>query len=273
MLNKILFVLVICFAVSSCGKDDTNKDAKSDTKDSKTTENIKSEKLEFVMKEFSKSHNDCNRDSVGCSYVSYKYPEILNEDIKTNVNGTIMSYLRDSIYYVEDEQSNKDLNELAVKFFAEYDTIMSVTDGMESTYALDVNSEVISETEDDFTVSVSYYINTGGAHPNSLLKYMVFNKKSGNLMTLEDILNPGYETQLNKLIDGAFRKEKGLSPEDDLTKKGNLFENKITFNNNFTVTNDSLKFYYNNYEIAAYAYGPTEISIPLSDLKEFLKEQ
>lgn len=276
-MNKIfLTFLVLCFSISSCGKEGSETDVKSDQKtntgESKNQTGVKSDNIEFVMKQFFKSYNNCNKDSVECAYVSFKYPEILNEDIKSKVNGAINSYMKDSIYSMDDK-SNKDLSDLAVNFLAEYDTMKKISDLTDLAYALDVNSEITSETEKDFTVSISCYIFTGGAHPNSFMRYFVFNKKSGNEMMLSDIFKPGYDTLLNKLIDGAFRKEKGLTAADDLMKKGELFENKITFNNNFSVTKDSLKFYYNNYEIAAYAYGPTEISIPLSDLKEYLKEQ
>jgi len=31
-------------------------------------------------------------------------------------------------------------------------------------------------------------------------------------------------------------------------------------------------FYYNNYEITAYAFGPTELEIPYSKIRELIKE-
>ncbi|MFZ1320908.1 MAG: DUF3298 domain-containing protein [Ignavibacteria bacterium] len=276
-MNKlILTFLLLCFTISSCGKEGSETDVKTDQKtgsgESKNQTGVKSDNIEFVMKEFFKSYNNCNKDSAECAYVSFKYPEILNEDIKSKVNGTINSYLKDSIYSMDDK-SNKDFNDLAVNFLAEYDTMKKISDLTNLAYALDVNSEITSETKKDFTVSISFYIFTGGAHPNSFMRYFVFNKKSGNEMLLNDLFKPGYDSLLNKLVDEAYRKEKGLSPTDDLQIKGDLFENKITFNNNFAVTNDSIKFFYNNYEIAAYVFGSTEISIPLSNLKEYLKEQ
>jgi len=63
-----------------------------------------------------------------------------------------------------------------------------------------------------------------------------------------------------------------LNPEDDLEKDGGLFENKIAYNDNFAVTKEGLKFYYNNYEIAPYASGPTEILITYSELNDLISK-
>jgi len=268
MSKKILFILLLCFIITSCGKDksDTN------TENSKETKVPKAEKVEFVMKEYKKTYKDCDQNSEGCSYINFNYPEILNADIKDKVNSAIGTYLRDSIYSIEGKNF-KNFDELASTFFAEYDTMKRISSVQDLAFVLDEKAEIISETEKDFTVSISYYISTGGAHPNSFMSYFVFDKLTGNIITLNNFFKPGYDSLLNKLVDGAYRKEKGLSPTDDLQKKGDLFENKITFNNNFAVTKDSLKFFYNNYEIAAYVFGPTEISIPLNDLKEYVKQE
>ncbi|MBK8981776.1 MAG: DUF3298 domain-containing protein [Ignavibacteria bacterium] len=265
-MKKLTAVFLFCITIASCGKEEPKNEVK--TKDS---ESLSSGKIEFVMKEFSKSYNDCNKDSAGCTYVSFKYPEILNENLKSNVNRVIGSYLKDSIYSA-DGKSFKDFNELAASFFAEYDTMKKISSVEELAFALDEKSEIISETEDNFTVSIDFYIFTGGAHPNSYMSYLVFGKRSGDVLSLNNIFKPGYDSLLNKLIDGAYRKQKGLTPEDNLQTKGDLFENKIIHNNNFMLTNDSISFYYNNYEIAAYVYGPTEITIPLSGMKEYLKD-
>ncbi len=265
-MKKLAAVYLFFIILASCGKEEPKTEVK--TKDS---ESPSSGKIEFVMKEFSKSYNDCDKDSAGCTYVSFKYPEILNENLKSNVNRVISSYLKDSIYSAEGK-SFRDFNELAVSFFAEYDTMKKISSVEDLAFALDEKAEIVSETEDNFTVSIDCYIFTGGAHPNSYMTYLVFGKRSGDLLSLGNIFKPGYDSLLNKLIDGAFRKQKGLSSADDLQTKGDLFENKITHNNNFMITNDSISFYYNNYEIAAYVFGPTEITIPLSGMKEFLKD-
>ncbi|MBS1517055.1 MAG: DUF3298 and DUF4163 domain-containing protein [Bacteroidetes bacterium] len=261
---KIFFsVLILCAVLISCGKKDTKTEVKE-------LKNVSSGKIEFKMKEFKKSVNNCNIDSAGCTYIDMKYPEILNEDIKAKVNGYISSFLRDSIYQQEGELNNS-LDELAMNFFADFEKLKKISPVPDMSYSLEANSEIISETPGYFTLTISYYIFTGGAHPNSYLKYTVFGKTTGDVLTLNDIFKPGYENILNRMVDSTFRKEKGLSMTEDLTKAG-LFENKITYSDNFALSEDSIKFYYNNYEIAPYVYGPAQIAISLDNLKSYIKE-
>ncbi|HLH18807.1 MAG TPA: RsiV family protein [Bryobacteraceae bacterium] len=42
---------------------------------------------------------------------------------------------------------------------------------------------------------------------------------------------------------------------------------------NFALTDESLIFYYNTYEIASHADGPTEVEIPLSEIRDLLRPE
>jgi hypothetical protein len=64
---------------------------------------------------------------------------------------------------------------------------------------------------------------------------------------------------------------KGLKPGDNLSEKGDLFVNKITFTYNFAVLNDkAIEFYYNAYDIAPYVIGPVVVKISAEDIAGIL---
>nr|MCU0409966.1 RsiV family protein [Bacteroidales bacterium] len=82
---------------------------------------------------------------------------------------------------------------------------------------------------------------------------------------------PGYENELNNTAEKIFRAEKQLSPDANLESEGFWFEgNKFYLNKNFGIKNDGLVFYFNSYEIAPYAMGPTEIKIPYATIKKLV---
>jgi hypothetical protein len=86
-------------------------------------------------------------------------------------------------------------------------------------------------------------------------------------------LKEGYEEKLTQLGEKAFRKERALTDTASLQK--NYFEfpaNKFTLNQNYGFTKEGIVFYYNSYEIAAYAAGPTEVIIPYEEIKGWLRE-
>ena len=92
-------------------------------------------------------------------------------------------------------------------------------------------------------------------------------------MSLDDIFIEGYEQNLNEIAEQEFRKMKELKENEDLDEAGFWFDdNKFNINNNFALSEGGLTFYYNNYEITAYAYGPTELIIPLVKVSQLIKD-
>jgi len=91
---------------------------------------------------------------------------------------------------------------------------------------------------------------------------------------LDEIIWPDKQAELTKVGEAEFRKLKELTAEADLGQAGFWFENNEFFlNDNFLITDSSLVFYYNNYEITAYAFGPTELSIPFSKIKSLVDDK
>jgi len=64
-----------------------------------------------------------------------------------------------------------------------------------------------------------------------------------------------------------------LKPDENLEEAGFWFnEGNFKLNDNFLITTDGLKFFFNSYEIGPYAIGTTELLIPFSRIKNILKD-
>jgi hypothetical protein len=127
--------------------------------------------------------------------------------------------------------------------------------------------------ETDKTLCLSFYNSNylGGAHPNTFTVFRNINKETGDTISLINLFGSGFEDKLNKLIDKNYRVMKGLKPGDNLSEKGDLFVNKITFTYNFAVLNDkAIEFYYNAYDIAPYVIGPVVVKISAEDIAGIL---
>lgn len=114
----------------------------------------------------------------------------------------------------------------------------------------------------------------GGAH--GLLKYDFFNIDLDKMKRLseKDIILPGKEETLNKLIQKKLIEHvKKVFPDkgEDFNPKEIFFHyNEIKANGNFQLSVQGIKYIYNPYEIAAYATGSFEIDIPYSELKNII---
>lgn len=108
---------------------------------------------------------------------------------------------------------------------------------------------------------------TGGAHPNTETKLVSFDAVDGRRLRLVDLFDHGYEQRLLAAGERAFRTAHGLEPGDDLVSAGFWFEDgRFSLTHNFAVTADGLRFHYNAYEVAPYAMGPTDLTLPRETL-------
>ncbi|MBN1633683.1 MAG: DUF3298 domain-containing protein [Ignavibacteria bacterium] len=220
-----------------------------------------------------KYYTPCEKDSNDCTYVLLKYDEFVEGGKKEAINNYILSYLIDSIYSYSDAGTNKNIDGMINLFFSDYRDILNETAGTDypaMPWALDINGEVLDMSDFCISYVIHNYNFTGGAHPNGYTRYLNFNPSSGKILDLDDIFKGGYEKKLNKLLEQKFRKEFDLSPEAPLTEM--LFENKIEHNNNFAISDNSIIFLYNRYEIAPYVFGEITLEVPYEEINNILKE-
>jgi hypothetical protein len=275
---KYLIILLVILSLG-CGKKEakvteTLNETSKTTADKNAGESSgvqNADSLMYTIKSFSKSYKGCSDTAFGCTYLKASYPVFTSGSRKDELNSILQAYLTDSLFSIEGVPSNKTFDGLAAALFREYENLKKEFQDFEAGYVLEITSAPVFNSRGILTVSAGNYSYMGGAHPNSYLKYFVFDINSGKLFKTEDIFEPGFEKKLNKMIEKKFRKQFELGDNKPLTEI--LFENKIEFNNNFAITKDGINFFYNRYEIMAYVYGEAEISFSYGELKGLLKEK
>lgn len=138
--------------------------------------------------------------------------------------------------------------------------VRSMTDMVPDGYALEITGKASWQTARYLSYQIGSYSYAGGAHPNSYLALMTYDLTTGKALTLPQIIAD--TTALRPLLEaGMLEAKKEFDPE--ITLKEMLFEpdQPLAFPQNFAVTAEGVHFYYNPYEVAAYAYGPTDIML------------
>jgi hypothetical protein len=131
--------------------------------------------------------------------------------------------------------------------------------------------EVMLNEKAVFSMRLAHSEYTGGAHPNHGAGHVTFDLESGEELTLDDVLKPGWRDEVTRLAEKALREQHGLKPGDALNGEGPLFENVFELNDNWFLTPEGLGFCYDPYEIGPYAVGMIEPVIPFSQLKAWVK--
>ncbi|MFH1161377.1 MAG: DUF3298 domain-containing protein [bacterium] len=121
------------------------------------------------------------------------------------------------------------------------------------------------------TYYILSYAYTGGAHGLETQNFTVVDISSGKAISLSDFFQPGFETKLTSILTQKLKQMNELPQSSRLSEHG-FFVDEVKPNQNFYVTGRGIGFYYNHYEIAPYANGPTDIFLPFGEIKELVKK-
>ncbi|MEI6173392.1 MAG: DUF3298 domain-containing protein [Bacteroidota bacterium] len=119
-----------------------------------------------------------------------------------------------------------------------------------------------------YTLSYSY---TGGAHGLQTQFYCTIDLNRGKVLLPEDIFISGYESELSRLLTSKLHQMVNIPESGQLTESG-YFVNEIKQNTNFYMNANGIGFFYNQYEIAPYSFGTTDIFLSTKEVSELLKK-
>ena len=114
----------------------------------------------------------------------------------------------------------------------------------------------------------------GGAHGLNTRNYFNFNLKNGKRITEADLYKPGFENALSELIKVRMIEERKENPELEPIERledSDYWVEAIKPNGNFYITDQSINYVFNPYEIGPYYMGQTEVTLPFARLSQILK--
>lgn len=228
----------------------------------------------WKTRSFERTVGDCDSPLPDCAAVVIRYPvstatppEPLDEAVSWFAEEQLLAP-------VVTEVRAADLEALAAQFVYEYEQVKRELTEYRSRWFLKREVSVVYASRRVASLCFSEIIYTGGAHPNSRKRYQSFDASTGRPITMDELLAPGARRRFDAVAERMFRQTHGILPDVSLSGAGFWFENgRFALNDNFAVIAEGVLFYFNPYEIASYAAGPTELLIPFSELKGLLRKQ
>ncbi|KEQ29626.1 DUF3298 and DUF4163 domain-containing protein [Pedobacter antarcticus] len=193
------------------------------------------------------------------------FPVFNTESVNQYVTNEVLSLSGKKLQF-------KTYNELTAGFIKEFDVFNTKDNNPNGNSWFEyIDLKVAANYPNYLSLKFTYSEYKGGAHPNTLFSYLNYNPQSGKVITLDSLVKTDSKTQLVAVAEKIFRKNEKLSTTASLSD-GYFFDGgKFALAQTFTLTPDGLMFLYNPYEIKPYAAGVTELIIPYSQIKEFLK--
>ena len=114
---------------------------------------------------------------------------------------------------------------------------------------------------------LSYQVTTdcylGGAHGSYVVQYYNFDRATGKLLDINDIVPAGKEMLVLMAMGDQLCKDWDAKDLADLQEKtGITMLGDLYLTNNFLIKGDSILFLFNQYEIAPYAAGLISVTLP-----------
>ncbi len=223
------------------------------------------------IRTFERSYGDCDNDTTNtCTVITLSYPYFtgtLNPEAEHTINEKISSVLIDNMLY--DSTVYESLDEFATAFISDYQEIRN---DFESAFGWQYEGDVSVLRNDSTNLVLKFeqYVYTGGAHGMFTVRYLNMDPENGALRTMNDLFRQPFADNLNVRIKKAFLDAKGLNTDEELSNAGYWFEDGRFYNENVAILQDSILFYYNQYDIAPYAMGPTRLAVPISLVEDLL---
>lgn len=121
-----------------------------------------------------------------------------------------------------------------------------------------------------YTVSFENY--TGGAHGAHSFNNHVLNLKTGKPITEEEIFIDNYQDGLAQILVDQIAKQNNVSDPKELENIGFFNVDEIFPNGNFLVDGTGITYSFNEYEIAAYVVGVTNVHLPYKEIRYLLRD-
>lgn len=241
LLEKISLLLSVFFILFSCQKDVP---------------------LTFKYQSIEKKEN---------AIVEINYPKAEGkDDIAKKINSILENFLANEINMNETPDKDLTLEEAIKGFDLEYTSFEEDFSDSTQQWEAVIESEVTYESKNLICISVNSYLDTGGAHGNSHVTFLNFDKKTGALLKQKDIIT---EMQAFKnFVEPYFKKAtQPLTDEDSIEDP--FYGQGFQLPENIGFAESGIILLYNVYEIASYAQGITEFRIPYETANPYLKIQ
>lgn len=271
-ISKFSLLALILLTVGCDLKTTGNQEKESNLTDNnapeKKAEMPSSAKFSMKYSSASISKKDKNCTGKNCTRVNVKYPKFEGEAKLDNAIQTKVSeYLAEFVMGAKETDSPESIASL---FVASYNDFKKEFPEVTAPWYIDMGVIPAYQSKDFLSFRFETESYGGGAHANTETHLVNFSPKGKVLDKVSYFIRD--KQQLTKLAERQFRKNHNLDASESLTAAGFNFDNdKFSLSDNFGFNEKGIIFYYNNYDIAAYSEGASEVVVPFQEFQDIFR--
>ncbi|MBT8259711.1 MAG: DUF4163 domain-containing protein [Flavobacteriaceae bacterium] len=189
-----------------------------------------------------------------------------DSEIAKTINSKVENHIANMLIFSEEDSNTVTLDEGISKFDAEYKNFKADFEESNLIWEATFDAEVLYQSSNIISIAISSYTNTGGAHGNSVITFYNFDIASGNILDNKDIIND--LESFAKIAEEHFKNDVDLKENESIDDF--FFGEPFHLPANIGFNEEGLVLLYNTYEVASYAMGITEFTIPFEDIDTLL---
>lgn len=204
-----------------------------------------------------------------CAKVEITFPEASPTEAGNKMNIALRSRL---MAYFRPDTTYADLEAAAEDYIHGYNEFKADFPNAPGAWAVEIKVENSYESDSLISFKFSEYNFSGGAHPNSSINFINFDKSTGNILSTEKFILD--QPKLLEMVEKKFLEHHQVPEGTLLTEDLRFFlpETGFFLPNAMGYEGDKFRVIYIPYEIGPYALGYTELSFELDDLDGIVKK-
>ncbi|MDC7994839.1 DUF3298 and DUF4163 domain-containing protein [Altibacter sp. HG106] len=211
--------------------------------------------------------------SVACPEISLQYIQAEgSDDLANQINQEVEALLINALHIGDPDEpiTATHLSEAAQEFVNTYRLHVAEFPDMPAAYAVEATISERFQNDQYLSLEANVYTYTGGAHGYGSTSFLLFDKALGTSISFPEVI-ADWEA-FEAYVETAFRKAYELSAADSINANGFWFEkDQFYIPKSIGFTSEGVLLIYNPYEIASYAEGAIELSLPWKDIEPYLK--
>lgn len=260
--STLFFYFMVIISLSACKTDTKTTENSTVTTPSNAPAVTVSSTADVEHKEVSRRQVDANgKETVAAGYM-IKYPSVKTGNAA--LTATVKKWVNE---FVSGQAGFKEVLEPEAGY-APYVVLFreALASNKElKAWELEIKDNILYNTPKVLSLYMEAYTMYGGAHPSHTIQLNSFDPTTGEILSLDKLVTN--KNGLLALCEKIYRKDKA-----EAFKQGFNFTKDSPFKlaKNFAIVPQGVMFYYNPYEIAPYAIGESEFTIPFSDLDKVM---
>lgn len=230
------------------------------------------EPLRWEVQRVEQRTSDCSQpEPQHCATVKLEYPVLRGGPpaVRAAANVAIEKWVSRSY---DEAKPTRTPAAFVRQFLAEFEqNVRDFPDLLSGGWSCERKVSVLQHDHDVLSLKMGEDVFTGGAHGIATVTFANFRMPVGQRLVLSDVVPLSAQDRLCRAAERYFRAARKLQPADNLEEAGFEFpQNGFRLNGNFAFTPQGLAFHFNPYEVASYAVGPTEFTVPYKELRGVL---